>query len=260
MNKTSLIGYTLITSRTWNAPIHCSRSAITTSRVFSLTLGLTKFSDNSFLTVLLQDHVGGLQVLHDQYWVDVPPVLGALVVNTYYKRQVHKRVLANAAGACISVACFFSLYLMANPRVYVPIKELMSQQKPPIYRDRHHHYRVFEVLQIQRIRWYLWTIFQDLRMHKQITRWKQRKLLPCIFHDSPSNLENPKPLSSDLLHLTTIPTIDLEGRVFEDETKRKNTVDEVKDAAEKNNSTAECIFVYTSNFDLYTLSAAHKNI
>ncbi|CAN6993132.1 unnamed protein product, partial [Brassica oleracea var. botrytis] len=68
---------------------------------------------------------------------------------------------------------------------------------------------------------------------KQITRWKQRKLLPCIFHDSPSNRENPKPLSSDLLHITTIPTIDLEGRVFEDETKRKNTVDEVKDAAEK---------------------------
>lgn len=46
-----------------------------------LTLGLTKHSDNSFLTILLQDHIGGLQVLHDQYWVDVPPVPGALVVN-----------------------------------------------------------------------------------------------------------------------------------------------------------------------------------
>ncbi|CAN7114270.1 unnamed protein product [Brassica rapa subsp. narinosa] len=33
--------------------------------------GLTKLSDNSFLTVLLQDHVGGLQVLHDQYWWSV---------------------------------------------------------------------------------------------------------------------------------------------------------------------------------------------
>ncbi|KAF3586145.1 hypothetical protein F2Q69_00025996 [Brassica cretica] len=46
-----------------------------------LTLGLTKHSDNSFLTVLLQDQVGGLQVLHDQYWIDVPHVPGALVVN-----------------------------------------------------------------------------------------------------------------------------------------------------------------------------------
>ncbi|CDY10160.1 BnaC05g04030D [Brassica napus] len=57
--------------------------------------------------------------------------------------------------------------------------------------------------------------------------------LPRIFHESPSNLANPKPPSTDLLHLTTIPTIDLGGRVFEDEAKRKNTVDGVRDAAEK---------------------------
>lgn len=48
-----------------------------------LTLGTTKHSDNDFLTVLLQDQIGGLQVLSnkDQLWVDVPPVPGALVVN-----------------------------------------------------------------------------------------------------------------------------------------------------------------------------------
>lgn len=55
-----------------------------------LTLGLTKHSDNSFLTVLLQDdHIGGLQVLHDKYWVDVPPVPGALVVNVGDLLQVN---------------------------------------------------------------------------------------------------------------------------------------------------------------------------
>jgi isopenicillin N synthase-like dioxygenase len=31
--------------------------------------------------VLLQDHIGGLQVLHENTWVDVSPVPGALVIN-----------------------------------------------------------------------------------------------------------------------------------------------------------------------------------
>ncbi|OMO52434.1 Oxoglutarate/iron-dependent dioxygenase [Corchorus olitorius] len=46
-----------------------------------LTLGTTKHSDNGFLTVLLKDQIGGLQVLYQDQWVDVPPVPGALVVN-----------------------------------------------------------------------------------------------------------------------------------------------------------------------------------
>ena len=46
-----------------------------------LTLGTTKHSDPDFLTILLQDHIGGLQVLHRNDYIDVPPVPGALVVN-----------------------------------------------------------------------------------------------------------------------------------------------------------------------------------
>ncbi|KAK9993487.1 hypothetical protein SO802_023190 [Lithocarpus litseifolius] len=46
-----------------------------------LTLGVTKHSDPSSLTILLQDNIGGLQVLHQDHWVDVPPVHGTLVVN-----------------------------------------------------------------------------------------------------------------------------------------------------------------------------------
>lgn len=46
-----------------------------------LTLGTTKHSDNCFLTVLLQDDIGGLQGLYQDKWIDIPPVPGALVVN-----------------------------------------------------------------------------------------------------------------------------------------------------------------------------------
>lgn len=46
-----------------------------------LTLGTSKHSDNDFLTVLLQDQIGGLQMLHQDQWVDIPPVPGALVIN-----------------------------------------------------------------------------------------------------------------------------------------------------------------------------------
>ncbi|VAH24873.1 unnamed protein product [Triticum turgidum subsp. durum] len=92
-----------------------------------LTLGTPRHSDADFLTVLLQDAVGGLQILVDlededgaerkqPAWVDVPPVAGALVVNVGDFLQimsngrfksVEHRVVANAVGPRVSVACFF---------------------------------------------------------------------------------------------------------------------------------------------------------
>ncbi|GAU25267.1 hypothetical protein TSUD_17800 [Trifolium subterraneum] len=46
-----------------------------------LTMATMTHADADFITVLLQDHIGGLQVLHKDIWIDVPPLSGALVVN-----------------------------------------------------------------------------------------------------------------------------------------------------------------------------------
>lgn len=110
-----------------------------------LTLGASKHADYDFMTVLLQDQIGGLQVLCDDQWVDIPPVPGALVVNIgdllqlisndKFKSSQH-RVLANRhSSPRVSVACFFTTGLAPSPKLYGPIKELLSEEHPSRYRE-----------------------------------------------------------------------------------------------------------------------------
>jgi len=54
-----------------------------------LTMGTAKHTDSSFITLLLQDQLGGLQVLHEDRWFNVPPIHEALVVNVGDLLQVN---------------------------------------------------------------------------------------------------------------------------------------------------------------------------
>ncbi|VVA90209.1 unnamed protein product [Arabis nemorensis] len=110
-----------------------------------LTIGASKHSDSSFLTVLLPDQIEGLQVLRDGFWFDVPPVPGALIINVGDLLQLitndkfissEHRVLANrATEARVSVACFFTTGIRPNPRMYGPMRELVSEDNPAKYRE-----------------------------------------------------------------------------------------------------------------------------
>ncbi|MCD7467403.1 hypothetical protein HAX54_004824 [Datura stramonium] len=109
-----------------------------------LALGTINHSDSTFLTMVVQDSSGGLQVLHQNHWVDVPPIPGAIVVNigdlmqliTNDKfKSVEHRVLSRPVGSRVSAVCFFfpSSECMLKP--YGPIKELLSEKDPPLYKS-----------------------------------------------------------------------------------------------------------------------------
>ncbi|OAY66783.1 Protein SRG1 [Ananas comosus] len=106
-----------------------------------LVFGIKPHSDGSVMTILLPDKdVGGLQVLRDGEWVDVPTIPHTLLVNLgdgmeimsngTFKSPVH-RVVTNAGKERLSVAMFYAL----DPeRELGPAAGLIDEERPRLYK------------------------------------------------------------------------------------------------------------------------------
>ncbi|KAJ4757327.1 2-oxoglutarate (2OG) and Fe(II)-dependent oxygenase superfamily protein [Rhynchospora pubera] len=111
-----------------------------------LALRIEAHSDMGAITLLIQDDVGGLEVLKDDQWVQVQPLEDAIVVilasmteiitNGAYKCSVH-RALVNADKARLSVATFHdpSMVRKIYPAPPLITAENRAKYKEVLYAD-----------------------------------------------------------------------------------------------------------------------------
>jgi len=114
--------------------------------------GVGAHKDSGFVTILLQDKVGGLQVEGPDGWIDAPPVPGTFIVNIgellemasggYLRANVHRVVSPPAGGDRLSVAFFLGARLDATvPQLTLPahlaaqVRSVSNDPLNPLFRE-----------------------------------------------------------------------------------------------------------------------------
>ncbi|WCJ38372.1 2-oxoglutarate (2OG) and Fe(II)-dependent oxygenase superfamily protein [Euphorbia peplus] len=105
----------------------------------TLTCGIPPHCDPGLLTILLQDRVGGLQVLKDGEWIGVGPLPNSFVVNIGYTLQIisnnivrsaKHRAVTNSKEDRVSAAFFIN---PSNETIIHPAKGLVDSCSHPLF-------------------------------------------------------------------------------------------------------------------------------
>jgi isopenicillin N synthase-like dioxygenase len=114
--------------------------------------GVGAHKDSGFVSVLLQDQQGGLQVEGERGWIDAPPVPGALVVNIgeilemasngYLRANVHRVISPPVGVDRLSVAFFLGARLDATvpllslpPHLAAQARGVTQDPRNPLFRE-----------------------------------------------------------------------------------------------------------------------------
>ncbi|NEI68810.1 isopenicillin N synthase family oxygenase [Rhizobium lusitanum] len=115
--------------------------------------GVGAHKDGGFLTILLQDVVGGLQVDDGRGgWIDAPPVRGTFVINVgellelasngYLKANIHRVVTPAAGGDRLSIPFFLGANLAASipvldlpPALAAQVRGVTQDPLNPLFRE-----------------------------------------------------------------------------------------------------------------------------
>jgi isopenicillin N synthase-like dioxygenase len=110
--------------------------------------GVAPHVDFSWITLLVQDDTGGLEVrAQDGDWIDVPPIAGVLVVNVgeilefasrgHYRATPHRVVNRSADRSRVSLPFFL------NPSLDTLVEPAQINAAPEREPDKRHVHRVF---------------------------------------------------------------------------------------------------------------------